>query len=197
MGPSDILNVTNPYARFYLELFLFSIGVFVLVWMYTIISKRDMFKVKQRKKEAYSLWSKLTQYIDHLSNAVKYFLIFPIVVAAWVLIVSLFSHTFFGLPVDRAFYLASLLAASSRILSYFSERSAEEVAKMIPITLIFLYVTNPDSLSSLLWKSMNLNVDVILKEIYFYLPLVFSVEIILRLVYTLVSILLGKGGGNA
>lgn len=191
----DLLNNGNPYARFYIELFLFSIGVFVLVWMYTIISKRDIISEKRREVESRSLLTKIILFLDHLSNFVKYFLIFPIVVALWVLVVSLFSHTFFGLSVDRAFYLASLLAASSRILSYFSEKSAEEVAKMIPITLIFFYVTTPDTIVSLLNESFSLDFNLILENIRFYLPLVFSVEIMLRLLYT-VSNAIFKGGGS-
>jgi|APSaa5957512535_1039671.scaffolds.fasta_scaffold24382_3 hypothetical protein len=126
-----------------LEFLLFVIGISIyslFVWyFYRFISKRDLLpkffypitsdsKVKPRLVALYGL---------------SYIVVFPAVTFVWFIVLAFFVFFLSSeMPFEVALFVSMAVIAVVRILSYYREDAAKEIAKMIPYAILSFVLTS-------------------------------------------------------
>ena len=124
------------------DLLSFSFGMVaygVFVWhFYRLIARREI--VSMTLEKYHTGGKRLTSLIVYFA---KYVLIFPLVVTAWFFAYSLFM--FFLAPdidQDFVFLIVISLVVAIRIAAYYKEDLSKDLAKMIPFSLLGIFLVN-------------------------------------------------------
>src|SRR3989344_2465742 len=121
----------------FLNLFISTIFLFfasLLAWFvyYKQLARKDLFEIPKL-----NLKSKFANVLDRIIYFLKYLFIFPIYSFIWFLI---FSFLLFVLsksrPIEDILFLGIIVVAATRMGAYVSEKLAEDMAKLLPLTLI-------------------------------------------------------------
>ena len=125
-----------------IDLLSFSFGMVaygVFVWhFYRLIARREI--VSMTLEKYHTGGRRLTSLIVYFA---KYVLIFPLVVTAWFFAYSLFM--FFLAPdidQDFVFLIVISLVVAIRIAAYYKEDLSKDLAKMIPFSLLGIFLVN-------------------------------------------------------
>ena len=124
------------------DLLSFSFGMVaygIFVWhFYRLIAKREIVSVTLQKYQTGG--KKLTLIIVYFA---KYVIVFPLVVTTWFFAYSLFM--FFLAPdidQDFVFLIVISLVVAIRIAAYYKEDLSKDLAKMIPFSLLGIFLVN-------------------------------------------------------
>ena len=139
----------NPEEAFFsadgtgIAFFAFIIGIAIyslFVWyFYRFISKRDALLVFFRSYNKRENPSKIIKIIF----SVIYIVLFPIIIFAWFTILAFFIYIIAeGMPLYIAIFVSMTIIAVVRMLSYYREDAAKEVAKMIPYAILSFLLTS-------------------------------------------------------
>ena len=125
-----------------IDLLGFSFGMVaygVFVWhFYRLIAKREIVSLTLQKYQTGG--RKLTSIILYFA---RYVVVFPLVVTAWFFAYSLFM--FFLAPEidpDFVFLIVISLVVAIRIAAYYKEDLSKDLAKMIPFSLLGIFLVN-------------------------------------------------------
>ena len=103
------------------------------------LAKRDLFEVPQIKAER-----KIANFLNRIIYFLKYLLVFPAYSFMWF---PIFSFLMFLLsksrPIQDIFYFGIVVVAATRVGAYVSERLAEDMAKLLPWSLILIFLIDP------------------------------------------------------
>ena len=132
----------------YLNLFIITLVLTLaglIIWfMYTRLAKRDLFHVPE-PKDGETRWQ---IFWEKFIYGFKYMILFPLYSFVWFLVFSavllLLTKTD---KVENAFYFGIILVSAIRVSAYINERMAEDIAKLLPLTLIATIIINPAFLS--------------------------------------------------
>ena len=133
------------FDKQFLNLFISTIFLFfasLLAWYiyYKQLARRDLFEIPKL-----NLKSKFANVLDRIIYFLKYLFIFPIYSFIWFLI---FSFLLFVLsksrPIEDILFLGIIVVAATRIGAYVSEKLAEDMAKLLPLTLIAIFLISPE-----------------------------------------------------
>lgn len=136
------------FDKQFLNLLLSTIVLFLaslLAWYiyYKQLARRDLFEIPKL-----NLKSKFANVLDRVIYFLKYLFIFPVYSFIWFLI---FSFLLFVLsksrPIEDILFLGIIVVASTRIGAYVSEKLAEDMAKLLPLTLIAIFLTDPKAVT--------------------------------------------------
>lgn len=154
----------------------------VIIWhFYRNLATRDLiwlniYKVKKEKS---------TKKIVHvISYFIEYILLSPLLIFFWFIIITLFL---FFLAKSQELYniliIAITLIATTRISAYYNEDLSKDLAKMIPFTLLGIFILDPRffSIDLVLQRFVELPgfFDLILR----FLIVIVLLEFILRILY--------------
>lgn len=139
-----------PKAQIFLNLFLITITVAIyaiFIWkFYIFISTKDILKLNLRKynKAKHPIMVKLVASGFYF---LEYFIILPILIFFWLIIFTiLLLLVTKGLEAETVILIAAITIASVRVLAYipkYGETVSSEVAKIVPLTLLAISITNP------------------------------------------------------
>ena len=125
-----------------LDLLSFSLGMVaygVFIWhFYRLISRREIVSLPLKKYD--SDGRKITSIVAY---AIKYMVVFPLVITSWFFVYSLFM--FFLAPEmkqDFVFLVVISLVTAIRIAAYYKEDLSKDLAKMIPFALLGIFLVN-------------------------------------------------------
>ena len=122
-------------------LFVIGIAIYSLfVWyFYRFISKRDFLP-----KLFYPISSrKITQPKIVALYGVGYIVAFPIITFVWFIVLAFFVFLISkDMPFEIALFVSMAIIAVVRILSYYREEAAKEIAKMIPYAILSFLLTS-------------------------------------------------------
>ena len=128
-----------------IDLLSFSFGMVaygVFIWhFYRLIAKREIVSITLQKYHTGG--KKLTLIIAYFA---KYVIVFPLVVTTWFFAYSLFM--FFLAPEidqDFVFLIVISLVVAIRIAAYYKEDLSKDLAKMIPFSLLGIFLVNNTS----------------------------------------------------
>ena len=133
------------FDKQFLNLFISTIFLFfasLLAWYiyYKQLARRDLFEIPKL-----NLKSKFANVLDRIIYFLKYLFIFPIYSFIWFLV---FSFLLFVLsksrPIEDILFLGIIVVAATRIGAYVSEKLAEDMAKLLPLTLIAIFLISPE-----------------------------------------------------
>ena len=132
----------------FLNLFTSTIVLFLaslLAWYiyYKQLARRDLFEIPKLNMK-----SKFANVFDRIIYFLKYLFVFPIYSFIWFLI---FSFLLFALsksrPIEGILFLGIIVVAATRIGAYVSEKLAEDMAKLLPLTLIAIFLIDPKAVT--------------------------------------------------
>ena len=166
-----------------IDLLIFSLGMVaygVFIWhFYRFIAKREIIALPLTKYQTDG--KKITSLGVYV---IKYLIVFPLAITAWFIVYSLFM--FFlapDIPGDFVFLIVISLVVAIRIAAYYKEDLAKDLAKMIPFSLlgVFLISTSLFTLDQLLLR-LDSFIPFIGKITSFILFAV-GVEAVLRIIF--------------
>ena len=146
------------------------------------LAKRDLFELKLE------VGSRFRNFFGRLVYFLKYLVIFPVYSFLWFLI---FSFLLFLLsksrPIEDILYFGIIVVAATRIGAYVSEKLAEDMAKLLPWSLILIFLIDPSAITI---KSISSSFGIFYQQIpkvAKYLVFIVAVEWVLRIGYWVVS----------
>ena len=146
------------------------------------LAKRDLFELKLE------VGSRFRNFFERLIYFLKYLAIFPVYSFLWFLI---FSFLLFLLsksrPIEDILYFGIIVVAATRIGAYVSEKLAEDMAKLLPWSLILIILIDPSAITI---KSISSSFGIFYQQIpkvAKYLVFIVAVEWVLRIGYWVVS----------
>ena len=181
------------YEKDVYAVLVYTVGIVlysIFVWKFYIhLSRRDIIKFDLYRFDVGSPFKKLSDLISYL---LKYIIITPFVSSIWFIFMLFFL---FILSKSQSVYeiliIGITLIGATRISSYYNEDLSKEVAKVVPLTLLALFLIDP--------KIFSIN-DVVTRfsELPTFIPLIlrflilFAVlEFVLRLFYEFKELIRG------
>ena len=180
----DLLIASKGFIldKQYLNLLYSTLVLFAasgLAWYiyYKQLARRDLFDIPELDLNA-----KYTNVFNRIVYFLKYLFIFPMYSFIWFLI---FSFLLFVLsksrPIEDILFLGIILVTATRIGAYVSEKLAEDMAKLLPLTLIAIFLMDPKAVTL---QTVSSSFPVILNQfprVAKYLLFIIVVEWLLRL----------------
>lgn len=167
---------------------IYSIFVFSL---YSLISKRDILKLnlKQYNTTKHPGWKKTN---DILLYILEYIIVLPFIVFLWFSAFSLLLATLTqAINFETILIVTIALIGAIRIAAYYNESLAEEMAKLVPFTILGILLVDITTFSGFsLTESFN-QIPLLLPQIIYYFVGIVILEIIL-LITNLFILLLSK-----
>lgn len=169
----DAVNFLSPLSIFIGAILVYSIFVFNF---YNFMSRKEIFKF-----ELTQAGSRLRKGFDVFSYILKHIVVFPIIVSfCFLVLVVFFAFLSKNQSIQTILLIAMTLVATIRITSYFNETLSKELAKMIPIGLLGVFLVDIGYFSVENSLATLALVPSYIRTIVYYLVFVVGIEIILR-----------------
>jgi len=181
------IYLTNFYQIVYPVLF-FSAAIVVYAAVigtfYKWVSKRDIFTSKKVSEARERNQGNII--LRFFLNLFEYGILFPVIVIIWF---SLFSILLFLLSpsqsIEALLTMSIALVSSVRIVSYFNEDIAVDLAKLFPLVLLGAFLLEPNFFSVELFYSRVYSVPSLLPKLLFFTAVPVLVEWVLRIFLTI------------
>jgi hypothetical protein len=154
----------------------------ILIWkFYRWISKREILKL--------SVWIKSrtsspggSKFLGGIFYLIENLVFLPVIIFLWFLFVTIFLIFLTqGMEVGTVLTLSAIIITAIRMSSYYKEEVARELAKMLPLTLLAVALTQYGTFN---FSEIIRNISLIpnyISEIWIYFIFIFVVEFILTL----------------
>ncbi len=175
---SDFFNSSKPLFLFVGSILIYSLFVFKF---YRFLAKRDILELKLEK---YSV--DFTGYLKTVVKILFYILenliVIPILIFFWFAVLGVILVVISKTQTANTILLISMaIVASVRIASYYNEDLAQEIAKIIPFSLLALFLVDISyfSIDKIIMTAQGL--PSLWKNALYYLAVVVLMEFMLRL----------------
>ncbi len=162
---------------------------------YRFVAARDMFALDlSRYEEARFAW--LRRVLHAVMYVVKYLVVFPAVAFVWFAVLTLFLAF---LSKNQAFPDILLIALATvsaiRVTAYYSEDLSQDVAKILPFTILALFIIDASFFEVEGSLEVLRDADGHRERILYYLLYLVAVEFVLRLLLAAVALVRGRRAG--
>lgn len=177
-----------PYMGTFLNLLIIVLAVVlysIFVWKFQkFISRKNLIELdlnKYNKSEnPFSL--KLTAGSFYF---LEYILIIPIIIFIGYILFTFFLLIFIDyLDTSKVLAISAIIIVSIRILSYYKENLSQDVAKLLPFTLLAVAILSPNTFSQTQYLEKILEnfsqIPTVFSEVFYYLFFIIIIEVILR-----------------
>lgn len=185
MAFQDYIIIAKDFLldKQYLNLLYSTIILFLASWLawyvyYKQLARKDLFDLPKLE-----LGTRFKKVMDRVNYFLKYLFVFPVYSFLWFLI---FSFLLFVLsksrPIEDVLFLGIIVVAATRIGAYVSEKLAEDMAKLLPLTLIAIFLMDPKAVTL---ETLKSSFNVILLQfprVAKYLLFIIVLEWLLRIV---------------
>ncbi len=153
---------------------------YVVLLSYRKLSKRDMFEIHLEDKHGLGKVFEVALYI------LRYIILFPIYTVFWFIFLSYTIILLGAANFTHILFLAALILAATRLLAYFSEASASEIAKLLPFVFLAAVLLNPGVIGQQYnFPDEQMIRDELVPAIVEYFKIIFVLEVALRILYDL------------
>jgi len=181
--------LSNIIGPTYLEVLAFTLGMFfyaVFVWFfYKKLSKRDIFELNLEKYDLPEVkWKGLKKSWSSFLYVLNYWFLFPLYVLFWFFVLSLFL--FFmakNVSVRQIALMSIVLVATVRITSYFNEEWSQDLAKLMPLTLLAIFLIDPSFFSWNMLLNRLKTLSSLWEDVLQFITFTIFLEWILRICY--------------
>ena len=180
----QILSVFPKEIRTFVGLFLLILIVVayaVFIWkFYRFIARKNLINLnlKQYNHSNHPFFEKL---ISGALYLLEYVIILPFLIFFWFTFFTLFLMLLTqNLETQFIFLVSATIIGAVRMVSYYSEDLARDLAKLLPLTLLALAITNPSGFNLVTVSSHLSNIPQFLNEIGIYLIFIILLEVVLR-----------------
>lgn len=160
----------------------------LFIWKYySILSNREIISLnlKEYNRSKHPVAEKIVALFLYI---VEYLIILPFLVLFWFTILSAFAIVLSkSADVRHILLITAAIITSTRITAYINEKLAEDVAKVLPLTLIAAFILESKLIDyhGVLTKIYSL--PTILDHILIFLVFIFLVEFLLRTLYAILE----------
>jgi len=170
----------------------FSIGMVVygifIFHFYRFLAKRDMFSLNIEQRLRGGKLKSSGEKVSATPRIVAYvatnLLIFPIVIFVWFLVYSIFM--FFlaqEMSIKTIFLVSSSIVISVRIAAYYNEDLARDLAKLLPLVLLGIFILSPTFFELDEIKSRVMEIPNFITQITAFLAVAITIEFILSILF--------------
>lgn len=175
---------------------IFTLGIalyMILMWHYFhIVAKRDLLKFNKIKGDGF--WVAVGNLAGEFVYLIEYLIVFPIITFVFF---SVFALAMLFLakeqPLESVLLISITVIAATRVMAYYNEEAAQELAKLIPIVLLGAYLTTPSFFSIDLVAERMAQMPSFLNRIGGFLIYTLVLEISLKI---MLNIKVGLAGEN-
>lgn len=155
----------------------------IFIWkFYQSISTKNLLELNlnQYNKLKHPLFAKILAVIFYV---IEYIIIFPILIFIWFSIFTLFLIVLTeNLEIGALLLISATVIAAIRLTSYYKKKLSEDLAKLIPFTLLAISLVNPGFFSIERIFNQFRELSLIFNEILIYLVFIIILEVILRFI---------------
>lgn len=153
----------------------------VFIWnFYRFIATKNILELNLNKynRSEHPVYAKL---LAGLFYFLEYILILPFLIFFWFSIFTIFLIFLTDdISLDALLIISATVIASIRMVSYYKENLAKDLAKLLPFTLLAVSILNPNFFDINRIFSHLSEISGFFNEIIIYLVFIISLEIILR-----------------
>lgn len=168
---------------------VYSIFVFKF---YNFIARKDIFKLNLQQYSK-DLIGFIKRFWNSLLYILEYLILLPIIIFFWFLVIalmlSLLSKTQSG---STVMLISMAMVAATRVLSYYNEELTIETAKILPFTLLGVFLLDMGSFSLEQAKTTLMQFPSYWQDGIYYFGFCMLLELFLRIVTSLLSPILYK-----
>ena len=185
-------RLSSLIGRTYIDLFVFTLALFVyafFIWQfYRRLAKRDLFELDMYKHEILpdSNMKTMKKVFSGMAYVLKYLILFPLYVAFWFAVLSLFLFILAQeVAVRQIIFISVILISSIRMTSYYKEELASDLAKLVPFVFLGILLTQPTFFSFNLFYERLQEIPNLTSVIIEFLAFTIVFEWIVRLLYSI------------
>lgn len=182
---NSILSSTPLWAQKAINLLLLTL-LFVVyaifIWkLYRFVAKKNILELNLSKYNT-SSHPFLSKFLGFLLYTIEYLIIFPFLIFFWFCIFGIFLILMTqDIEVKNIIIMTATIVGGIRILSYYGQTLAKEVAKLFPLTLLAISMITPNFFDfSRIIQNLS-QIPEFIGEIAIYLLFILVLETILRL----------------
>jgi len=182
----DAYETLKPLIFFIIGLAIYAIGAFNL---YKFVAKRDIFELNLNKYNTLN-HPIAFKFFASILYILEYLIFFPLFLVFWFI---LFSAMLLAITKNKdigtIFFISMALISAIRISSYYKESLSKDIAKLLPFTLLGIFLIDTTSFS---WdKSLELlrQMPDLFIPICYYLIFSAILEFFLRIGFTFKKLL--------
>jgi hypothetical protein len=194
LSPGSAYDLLRPLILFIVGLAIYAIIVYNL---YKFVATRDIFNLNLGQYNT-TEHAFLFKFFALLLYILEYLLFFPLFLMVWFVA---FAAIFFAQTptsaISDTLLISMAMIAAIRIVSYYHQDLAKDIAKLIPFALLAVFLT--DGVASFDWThSWDLisQIPAMWDILIYYFAFVFALELILRVVYSMTRALSSRDENN-
>ncbi len=183
--------VYNMVTTTYLDLLTFTIGILfyaLFIWFfYRNLSKRDLFKLDLSKYDLPEVKHRMLKKTGSaFAYILKYGIVFPFYVVFWFLIFTVFLVAITeNVTLTQIAIISTALVSTIRITSYIKEEHSSDLAKLTPLALLGVFLTDPNFFSWDLLITRLQDIPSLGWELLHFLSFCILLEWVLRILYSI------------
>ncbi len=155
------------------------------------LSKKEIFSLHLERYNT-SKHQTVKKFFRTIFYIIQHILLYPILVfMGFVILIALMSF-FSNNNTEMMILISVALIGSIRIIAYLSENLASDLSKMLPFSLLAVYLLDPNYISLAKTFEKIYSIPSFSKTILYYLLLIIFLEIILRILYELYNFIINK-----
>ncbi len=193
----DFLALFPSYIQSFINMFLLIVLIViyaVLIWkFYRFIGKKNIIELNlnkyNRSKNTFS-----TKLLAGILFLIEYIIILPIIIfIGFIAFGSFLTILSSDLDVQTIIFLTVIIVGAIRMIAYvpkYGQDVAQEVAKIIPLTLLSVFILNPSFFEFSRVVEHIGQVPLFIENIFLYLVFIIILEFVLRF-FDLVFVALG------
>jgi len=197
MEEGNIISVLSSFANyfgfgdtvlpglFFFTLIIVLYGV-VIYYFYKFLSKKDIADINLLRFSKTE--NGVVKFLAGLFYFIEYILFVPFLTSiSFAILAIVLMLIAKNLDVSTILVVAAALVASVRATSYVGRSISQDLAKMIPLTLLALAITGENFLSISLFLGRFSQIPALLSQIPIYLLFIISIEVGMRIIYSLLK----------
>jgi hypothetical protein len=198
---STVTSITNSYNQLlgnlpswgqsFINLFLVLLVILLYLLFvrgfYASVSKKDIFGLNLNQYNKSSVPFAYLLYKGFLF-LIEYIVIVPFVVFFWFSVLSLFLIILTDLTVGNIFLISAVIVIAARMTSYYKKELSENVAKLIPFTLLSVALLTPSFFKFETILSHFQSLPQFFGDIIIYLLFIVIFEVFLRVFDFIISL---------
>ncbi len=155
----------------------------IFVWkLYRFIARKDIFPfdVKRFHRENRNIYNR---FISATGYFIKNIIVFPVLIFFWYGVFTIFLMVLTeNLPIERILIISAIIIASIRATAYYKEGLSKDLAKLLPLTLLAVFLTQSAAFNFGDVLTTFGQIPSFLKEISMYYLFILILEAILRII---------------
>lgn len=172
---------TNPLAKLLFLTILIAVYAIFIFYFYRFLAKKNLIELNLNKYNRYDSGT-LFKLLAIILYIIEYIIILPIMTFFWFTVLAILIFLLAeGLPLELVLLISAALIASVRVTAYISENLSQDLAKMLPFTLLGVALTKPTFFDFSNHITRMQEIPGLFSDILTYLVFIIIIEFIMRL----------------